>query len=60
DSVQLRSPDDDASDLGSRANTFMKGSLSIGAKRLSSMRVDSATMPKMTVNDLEKVHHDQW
>ncbi|GKG42796.1 hypothetical protein Tco_0477094, partial [Tanacetum coccineum] len=42
DSVELRSPDDDASDLGARANTFMKGSLPIGAKGLSSMRVDSA------------------
>ncbi|GKC67537.1 hypothetical protein Tco_1100135 [Tanacetum coccineum] len=45
DPVGLTSLDDDASELGSEANTFKKGSLSIGAKRLSLMIVDPASMP---------------
>nr|GEX99927.1 hypothetical protein [Tanacetum cinerariifolium] len=52
----------------SGANILMKGSLLTGENGFSSMRVDSTTrldvnmeivMPKMTVNDLEKVHLDQ-
>ncbi|GKD72896.1 hypothetical protein Tco_1331178, partial [Tanacetum coccineum] len=43
--AELRTPNDNVSKLGSRENTFMKGSLSIGAKGLSSLKVDSATTP---------------
>ncbi|GKG15466.1 hypothetical protein Tco_0357789, partial [Tanacetum coccineum] len=44
DSAELTSPDDEALELGSGANTFMNGLLSTGATGLSSMRVDSAAM----------------
>nr|GEY37141.1 hypothetical protein [Tanacetum cinerariifolium] len=45
DSVKLISPDDEASELGFGANTFMKGVLSTGAIGFSSMKVDSAATP---------------
>nr|GFA79567.1 retrovirus-related Pol polyprotein from transposon TNT 1-94 [Tanacetum cinerariifolium] len=44
-SVEPATSDDDASEVGSRANIFMKGSLSTGANEFSSMRVDSAATP---------------
>ncbi|GJR59368.1 hypothetical protein Tco_1501530 [Tanacetum coccineum] len=65
DSVELTSPDDDASEVGSGANMFIKGLLSTGANGFSSTRVEyhlatpmdeslEIVKPKMTVNDLEK------
>ncbi|GKB29714.1 hypothetical protein Tco_0869115 [Tanacetum coccineum] len=68
DFAEITSLDNDASKVGSGANMFMKGSLSIGANRFSSISEDSVqrldvnldiVLPRKTVNDLEKVHLDQ-
>nr|GFC85849.1 hypothetical protein [Tanacetum cinerariifolium] len=51
DFAELTFSDDDASQLGSEANTFTKGSLSTGAKGLFSMIVDPAATPCCELRD---------